>query len=402
LEDEPVAADARPSALFLTPEPPYPLAGGGAIRSASLVEYLGRRYSLDLIVFREPGAPDPAKAIPPELVRSVQVLPLPRHSRRPLARMARTASRLVRGVPPLNDRFAGFGSALEAFLEGRHYEVALLEHFWCAPYWEQVAPHSKVVLLDLHNIESVLMARRAAAAGFPAGLVFRHFRRASLRLEQRWLPRFHALLAVSQNDAALLRDICPAAQVHVYPNALPWLPQPKVTEHHMIAFSGNLEYDPNADAVRYFYSRIWPLLRSRWPNLVWQLIGKNPEAVRRHVRGDPRVLLNGPPDNAIESLAAAQVVIAPVRVASGTRIKILEAWAAGRPVVATSIGAEGLPAKDGDHLWIADEPKQFAEAVSALLESADLRERLGRAGRRLFEAEFTWDAAWSKLRSAGI
>jgi hypothetical protein len=310
--------------------------------------------------------------------------------------------RLVQGVPPLNDRFSGFGSDLEAFLEGRRYEVALIEHFWCAPYWEQVAPHSKTVLLDLHNIESVLMARRAAAAGFPADIVFGLFRQASLRLEQRWLPRFHALLAVSQHDAALLHSACPAARVHVYPNALPSQPQPNVPERHMIAFSGNFGYDPNVDAVRYFHSKVWPLLRRRWPDLVWQLIGKNPEAVSRHVRGDSRIRLAGPPGNALESLAAAQVVVVPVRVASGTRVKILEAWAAGRAVVSTSVGAEGLRAESKEHLWIADDPGQFAEAVSGLLESTDLRERLGRAGRRLLEAEFTWEAAWSGLRSAGI
>ncbi len=395
-------AIAGPPALFLVPEAPYPLAGGGALRSASLLEYLGRRYSVDVIAFREPHAPDPGQAIPSRLVRRIDVLDLPVHSRHPLARLGRTASRLIRGVPPLNDRFTGFGSALDTLLEGRRYEVALIEHFWCAPYWEQVAPHSKAVLLDLHNIESVLMARRAWAATFPANSVFRRFQRASVELERRWLPRFHGLLAASDHDAALLRAAYPASRVHVYPNALPPSPRPNVREEHVIAFSGNFEYDPNTDAVRYFHRRIWPLLKSRWPKLVWRLIGKNSEAVRRNVRGDPRVQLAGPPENAVAALAAAQVVVAPLRVASGTRVKILEAWAAGRAVVATSLGAEGLPVEDGVNLLIADEPRQFAEAVSSLLGSPDLRERLGGAGRRLFEAELTWEAAWSKLHSAGI
>jgi len=216
-------------------------------------------------------------------------------------------------------------------------------------------------------------------------------------LERRWLPRFHALLAVSDHDAALLRAAYPSSRVLVYPNALPRLPQPRVPEEHVVAFSGNLEYDPNTDAVRYFHRRIWPLVKSRWPKLVWRLIGKNPEAVRRNVRGEARVQVAGPPENGVEALAAAQVVVAPLRVASGTRVKILEAWAAGRAVVATRIGTEGLPAEDGVNLLIADEPRQFAEAVSSLLSSPDLRERLGGAGRRVFEAGFTWDAAWSKL-----
>jgi len=94
-----------PSALFLSPEAPYPLAGGGALRSASLLEYLGRRYKVDAILFREPGAPDPSRQIPPQLVDRVLILDLAHHSRHPLARLARTAARFARGVAPLPDRF---------------------------------------------------------------------------------------------------------------------------------------------------------------------------------------------------------------------------------------------------------------------------------------------------------
>jgi polysaccharide biosynthesis protein PslH len=136
--------------------------------------------------------------------------------------------------------------------------------------------------------------------------------------------------------------------------------------------------------------------------LVWRLIGKNPEAVSRHVRGDPRIQVVGPVDSAVEALAAVQVAVVPLRSGSGTRVKILEAWAASRPVVSTTLGAEGLPARDGENLILADEPGQFAAAVSALLESAALRKRLGSAGRHLYEREFTWDAAWLELAAAGI
>ena len=391
-----------PRALFLTPEAPYPVSGGGALRSASLLEYLGSRYAVDVIVFREPGAADPAGSIPGRLIREVRVLDLPHHSRAPLARVARNAGRLLRGTPPLNDRFSGFSAGMSDFLHGRRYDLAVIEHFWCAPYWEQIAPHAGTVVLDMHNLESVLMARSAETVSWPAACAFRRFAEASLELERQWLPRFSLLLAASNEDAERLRGIAPQSRTHVYPNAIPLVPEPAVPEEHVIAFSGNLEYDPNTDAVRYFRSRIWPLLRRRWPGLVWRLIGRNPEAIRRYIRGDPRIQVSGPLEDAVEALAAAQVAVVPLRAGSGTRVKILEAWAAGRPVVSTTLGAEGLSARDGEHLLLADTPEHFAEAVSSLLESVELRNSLGRAGRRLYEKEFTWESAWSKLAQAGV
>src|ERR1700677_3382971 len=95
-------------ALFISPEAPYPLAGGGALRSASLLNFLARQYVVDLIVFREPHADDPRQHVPPGLARSVHCVDLPANSRHAVARAARNAGRLARRVPPLMDRFAGF------------------------------------------------------------------------------------------------------------------------------------------------------------------------------------------------------------------------------------------------------------------------------------------------------
>lgn len=162
-------------------------------------------------------------------------------------------------------------------------------------------------------------------------------------------------------------------------------------------FSGNLEYHPNVSAVRYFREEIWPELRERWPGLVWRLVGKNPQAVAKIISGDARIEVSGPVDDPLGELARAKVAIVPVLAGSGTRIKIIEAWAAGVPVVSTPLGAEGLAARAGEHLLLADGAPAFRDAVSSLLASPALRDRTGRAGRYLFECEFTWEAAWKSL-----
>jgi glycosyltransferase involved in cell wall biosynthesis len=394
---KPSSASGKPKALFLSPEAPYPAIGGGPLRSASLLEYLARRFSVHAVVFREPRAPDPASAIPATLIAKLDVLNLPHHSKNPVARALRNSMRLARNTPPLMDRFSGFPAAIAAFVSGNRYDVAIIEHFWTAPYIEQLRPHAKRVILDLHNIESVWFQTQAAFEGRARGLAMRRFATASVALERKLLPEFDALLAASARDAERLRSLAPHASVTVYPNSLPEISAPPRADREEIVFSGNLEYAPNVTAVRFFRDRIWPSLRSRWPNLRWKVLGKNPEAVSGMLRGDPRIELTGFVEDAVASLAEAQVAVVPILTGSGTRVKILEAWAAATPVVSTTLGAEGLDCRDGQHLLLADDPTRFIDAVSRLLASPGERQRIGAAGRRLLEQSYTWPAAWRSL-----
>jgi glycosyltransferase involved in cell wall biosynthesis len=392
-----LATDTRAQALLLAPETPYPIAGGGALRTASLLHYLAQRYRVHLIVFRQPGAEDPAAQLPPSLVHSVSVLNLCSNGRSFAARAIRNAARVARGVPPLIDRFSGYAAEIERAVFGRRYEVGVIEHFWCAPYWEQLSPVCARTILNLHNIESVLHHRCAESETVTQGFAHRTFRRAALELERQWLPRFSRVLATSPADAALARSIAPSAQVSVYPNAVPGAPRPLHKCGHSIVFSGNMEYHPNRSAVRFFRQEVWPLLREQQPSLIWRLVGKNPEAVRDLTSGDSRIDVVGPVEDAVAELARSQVAVVPLLAGSGTRLKILEAWSAGLPVVSTRLGAEGLPVRDGEHVLLADNPPDFANAILRLLACPSLREAVGGAGRSLLENEFTWEKAWKSL-----
>src|SRR5262249_49175732 len=146
-----------------------------------------------------------------------------------------------------------------------------------------------------------------------------------------------------------------------------------------------------------FRADVWPLIRARHPSLVWRLVGKNPHAVSTYTAGDPHIEVVGTVLNAVSELARARMAVVPLRTGSGTRLKILEAWAAGLPVVSTTIGAEGLGARDGEHLLLADCALAFADAVTRLLTCPDLSRSLGAAGRLLVEKEFTWETAWKSL-----
>ena len=387
----------RPRALFLSPEAPYPLAGGGALRSASLLQYLARHFDVDVILFRQPGAPDPAGDLPPGLVRRATLVQLPAHRRGAAARSLRNAVRLARRVPPLVDRFSGFEAEISSAVGGRQYQLGVIEHFWCARYQPHIAPACVLTVLDLHNIESVLHARCAETEPGAQRVAHRFFAQAAHALERKWLPRFSRILTASEEDAAHVLHRAPRATVTVYPNAIPLPPLPSVSREPVVIFSGNLEYHPNISAVRFFRREVWPLLRSRWPDLIWRLVGKNPEAVLRWISGDARIEVRGPVPDAIPELARAQVAVAPILAGSGTRLKILEAWAAGVPVVSTRLGVEGLPAEDGCHVLLADNGTDFAQAISRILECRELQQKLAGSGRRLVEDRFTWEQVWKIL-----
>ena len=391
------ASGRKPDALFLSAEAPYPAIGGGPLRSASVLEYLARHYAVHAIVFRQSGEPHPALVIPAGLLARLDVIDLPHHSKHAVARVLRNGLRVLTNQPPLVDRFSGFGLELRALLGKERYETAVIEHFWCAPYLEQVRPHSRSVVLNLHNIESVWHQRVAAQESGVRAMALHRFAAASAALERRWLPEFDYILTTSGHDLERVRGLVQDGKAIVYPNALPDLAAPARADRQEIVFSGNLEYAPNISAIQFFHRQVWPLLAARWPALKWRIIGRNPEAVRTLLAGDCRVELTGFVEDAIAALAESQVAVIPLLAGSGTRVKILEAWAAATPVVSTTIGAEGLAGCDQTHLVLADEPDQFAGAVSNLLASPADRMRIGSAGRRLFEQQYTWPAAWKML-----
>ena len=387
------------SALLISPESIWPSHGGGPLRTLSILEYLRRGCVVDLVLFHDPAQPDPRPAIPAGMVRDVLLIPLPAHSRSLSARVLRNARRLARGAVPLTDRFAGFESILASWLVGRRYDLALVEHFWCASYAPVLRGAADRLVLDLHNIESSLLATSSSAAAGLHAAALGAFAARCRGQERRWLPCYDLLLAASRADAGRLP---PQSRIAIVPNTLPPIDLPAAAPDGTIAFSGNLAYGPNTDAAAWFARDIWPLVRRRRPQLRWRVIGRGVEALSSVVSGDPSIECTGPVANAIDWLARSSVAVVPVRAGSGTRVKILEAWAAGVPVVSTSLGCEGLDAIPGEHLLVENAPSLFVDAIIRILDTPALSQQLRCSARVLFESQYNWSAAWRALSDAGL
>ncbi|MFN7936190.1 MAG: glycosyltransferase [Bryobacteraceae bacterium] len=385
---------AKQQVLFVSPEPPYPLNGGGALRTASLLHYAAARAEVDLVLFAVDGASDPGAFLPAGLVRETFAIPLPAHSKTTMARVLRNTSRLLRGVPPLLDRFSGCEQPLAGFLRNRHYDAAILEHFWSAPYHRVLEPHVDRIYLNLHNIESEWHHRLGLRSNWLEGAGHRRFSALYRNAESAHLPHFDGILVTSRREAGLMNGHAAI----VYPNAIPSAACPESTSGAAsIVFAGNLEYHPNQQAVAWFARSVWPQLNQRFPSLEWRILGKNPHGVSGLIRDLPNVTLTGPVADALPALAQSKIAIVPVLSGSGTRVKILEAWAAGLPVVSTALGAEGLDATPDTHYVRANTPEEFVNGIARLLENPALAAQLGAAGRCIYEQRFTWEAAWTQL-----
>ena len=365
----------RPRAFFLTPEEPKSGSGGGGLRSASLLAYLQKKYDVQTVTFS-----------------------LRPHSRSPQARVWRNTLRLARGCPPLFDRFSGYENQIRAAVRGR-YAVGVVEHFWCASYAPLLRGCCGRLVLDLHNIESELARTHARAARWPASWASQRFAEAYQRLEREWLPQFDVILTASEEDRRRISH----PDVRVFPNALPEIARPQRRSKRTRSCSAETwNTIPMSRRFAGSAREIWPRVREKAPGIEWRLLGSNPEAVARvHQRRSayPRDRTGGGRDR--DTWRKPKCVIAPLLSGSGTRFKILEAWAAGRAVVSTTLGAEGLARVDGEHLLLADDPDDFADAVLRLWNDPPLRARLGEAGRAHYEDRFTWPAAWRKLDEAG-
>jgi glycosyltransferase involved in cell wall biosynthesis len=227
----------------------------------------------------------------------------------------------------------------------------------------------------------------------------RRFAAAYRKLESALFPRFSVVLATSEEDARAIRAISPQADVQVYPNSFPLVGNlgPIIEESDLLVFPANFEYHPNIDAVEFLMKEIWPEVRRRHPGLRLRLVGRGDASLRKLMKPDSGVETTGAIADALGEIRKAAIVIAPLRIGSGTRLKIIEAWAAGRAVVATPLAAEGLDVCDGANIRLAGSAAEIVTAVDELLADPALRHRLGAAGRAVFEASYSWEAAWRRL-----
>jgi glycosyltransferase involved in cell wall biosynthesis len=217
--------------------------------------------------------------------------------------------------------------------------------------------------------------------------------------EPRYAERFDRSTTVSEIDQQMLQKANPRLRINVIPNGVDiqnYKPLPTENLPSALLFIGNMGYPPCADAALYLCNEILPHVRRRMSGVEVWIVGRNPRAEVIELNGDG-VHVTGRVDDVVPYYQKSAICVVPLRAGGGTRLKILEAMALGRPVVSTTIGCEGLDVVDNEHLMVADTPEQFAEKIERLLTDRQLFERISANGRKLVETRYDWDRIAEQL-----
>lgn len=388
--------------LFVSPEFPWPPSSGGRLRTISLLHCLALHFEIHLVTFAETQHSQEDIEKLRSYIAKLTVLTLRPHRRTGLRRYTRNIQRALRFVPPLVDRFSesDHRRVLAELLNKSDW--VWLEHLWLAPYVTSIR-HATTAVLDVHNVESAFYRQLREASRHPLDrLGYYIFEQASKRIERRYLLRFDRILAVSDDDRRLLARDCPSEKVFIVPNAVKLSPLPTTQnpDGYNLYFAGRLDYPPNREAVLWFYHRVWSLIRSQLPEVRCYIIGACPELLDMELRHDAQIVLLGEVEKTDPYLLLSSLVIVPLSLGGGTRFKILDAWAAGKAVVSTTKGAEGLAVRHRDNIWIADNPLEFADAVVRLLSDSKLRASLGRQGWETVQERYSWERLQESLEAA--
>ena len=384
--------------LLLTPQLPYPPQQGTSLRNFHLLRALAHSHTVTLLSFAESDrAADTAR-----LAELARVLPPVRVPDRTTGQRLRAL--LTSRAPDMGRRLRSeaFDAALADALRSEAFDAVQIEGIelaWTIPLIRATSPSIRIVL-DCHNAETELQRRalrrdlrrpgRWPAAIYSTAQVGR-----LARFEREALRAADAVITVSEIDRRQLMALAdPVQPMTVIPNVV------AVADYHWegavpdearfdLVFTGKMDYRPNVDGVLWFAEEIWPLVRRARPATTWAIVGQRPHARLMSLGNEPGITLTGRVAQVQPYLAGAGVYILPLRIGSGTRLKLIESMAAGCAVVSTTIGAEGVALENGREGILADTPEAFAAAVLALLDDPAQRLALGKRARA-FAAQYDW------------
>ncbi|MBI5880294.1 MAG: glycosyltransferase [Chloroflexi bacterium] len=406
--------------LLLTPQLPYPPLQGTTLRNYYILRELSRRHRVSLLSFIQAGDELTPDSPLHGLCETIRTVPAP--PPRPLSVRARDS--LLAPQPDMALRLASdamLAAAREMVAGG--FDVIQAEGIEMAGYTMQLKSDGvrARTVFDDHNAEYVLQrsayeADRWRPARWHAALYSLVQWAKLAAYERRVLLAHDAAAAVSDVDAAALRQIASAREIVVVPNGVdtdeyapgvePAVPPRadgveaptrelpfdtlRARPGESLVFTGKMDYRPNVDAALWFADEIMPLVRAQAPAARFVIVGQQPHARLAALTGRADVTLTGRVDDVKPYIAQAAVYVAPLRMGGGTRFKVLQAMAMAAPIVATTFGASGIGAQDGRELLIADTPRDFAAAVLRLLGDADLRRQIGAHARQLAVERYDW------------
>jgi glycosyltransferase involved in cell wall biosynthesis len=386
-----MTGSGRPSLLAVTSETPLPLDTGGHLRTYHLLRMLATRFDVRLVAPAGPGGDADARALTAAGI-TPRLVPVGRRTL--VSEGVKAAAAAAHREPYVlfrRHRHRRVARAIEREVEHRRPAALYLDHLDSLVY--DAASRGVPLVIDMHNVYSRL-ARRAAAEA--SGLVRRAYvaREADLIsvMERRAVKVADTVLAVSEEEAEYFR-LLGASRVVVVPNGVDCAAYeaPAVrTGPPTILYVGSMAWPPNASAARFLACEVLPIVHESVPDARLIVVGRNPPAeLVARAKADNRVQAAGLVADVTGYFSAAHLLAVPLESGGGTRLKILEAFAARLPVVSTPVGCEGIAARDGEHLVVANR-RAFASAIVDLLRCPDRGAAMAERARAVARDCYDW------------
>ena len=383
-----------------------PLDTGGKIRSYSLLKELAARHEMSVFTFY-PQQDDDRHSELQAFCKEVALVPLTLPGRASLADMMAYAKNLASPIPYPMAKYCRPETAqhLRGWLGPRKYDAIICDYLITSAVIPWDVPCPKIVFT--HNVEQIIWERhwRISRNLLFKAISWREYRTMA-RAEEMYLQRADHVLTVSDADRSFFTKIIDPDKITTIPTGVDVEYFSPVTDTakssaRSLVFTGSMDWLPNEDAIVYFCEEIFPIIRQKAPEVQLLVVGRQPtRRLKALAESHPEITLTGTVPDIRPFVRDANVYVVPLRIGGGTRIKIFEAMAMGKPVVSTSLGAEGLPVTHGQDIVIADTPQAFAGAVLRLLASTDEQKRIGRAARQLVEGRYSWSAVTDVFESA--
>lgn len=373
----------------------WPTNTGGRLRSFHMIKELSQRHAVTVLTTHGPA--DDPNGLTEHLPDCEEIISIPHEL--PKQGSVHFATALMRSwfstypVDLWKCRIAPMAAEVSQRIAAGSINVCVADFLAATPN-VPLGDGVPVVLFE-HNVEHLIWQRmtrherrrwRRALLGIESSKM-RHCEAAACR-------RAHLTLAVSETDRAKLQEIAPEASTAAIPTGVDtnyFTPSGTPTFDHSLVFTGSLDWYPNEDAILYFLDEMLPIIRTAVPDTTLTIVGRNPTSrLKAAAAATPGVSLTGTVEDVRPYVRDAAVFVVPLRIGSGTRLKIFEALAMGKAVVSTTVGAEGLGLSTGTHFLQADTPDDFANAVISLVHDPARRDALGESARSLVHAHFSW------------
>jgi|SRR5579884_552768 len=371
--------------LFVTPRFPYPPLKGDSLRVYHQLRALAQHHNITLLTLAETPVTREEYAKVAPLCNEIHIVPLTRWE---------SALNVATGIlsqTPLQVHYyasAKLRAKLQTLLAAKKFDLVHAVLVRMAPYVWSVS--DVPVVIDLIDSQTLNLADRRMQTRGITRLAYDLEYRRMRKYERRVGEHFSALTVTSQAD----RDALEAPHAAVLPNGVDVerfaFAGQEQRERATLIFTGNMGYHPNEEAMLWFVSSVWPLLRARIADVRLQIVGTRPSSKVRSLAGGGVDVVGHVPD-VVPYLHRATAAVCPMRSGSGIQNKVLEALATGAPVVASSVANRGVHAQPERDLLVADEPEAMTAAIARLVEDARLRASLARSGRAFVEDRYRWE-----------